>query len=431
MSWLSSRKAKEAGIHEHSSLAHAKGMTGGFIADLDEVYDEKTNTTKNSEIVSSVIEIASRVARMKLSLKVENEEVDRNKLNYLLNEKPNKFMKAYDFKYKILVDSILNGNAYVEIIRDGNNKITELRLLDYNYVVPKEVFKHENSTEIEDVVYEYYTDINDHTKKRKLRGEDVLHFKPFSFGMTVGLSLIDCLKRDMKIQDMEKTYIEEYLKRGGQVGGVIKLNTPNRIENAETKRLIAREWDRSGNNGYSVRVTDGFMEYVPSTQSQQDFTNILNNKANVSSFASLLGMPLHKLGVSTSNMSLEELNNEFKNGTLAMYIEMLETELNVKLFRNEGDFVSSFKFDLHSNVIYDTKTTLEIIKSGANSGWLTPNERRERFGLERVDSEFADKLESSLNFVDAESKNDYQMKGLGSASRSEGIPEGGGSVYEE
>ena len=408
---------------ELSSEASFKGWNGSFVTDLDAFYESNVGAENDSNVISSVIEIVSKVARIDVELDVDGEK-KKDRITYLLNEKPNKYESAYDFKFRVLSESIMKGNSYIEIVRNGR-EVKELRRLSFDSVNVIVVYS-KGLDYVEDVYYyislgeegdlkgtEDLDDLRDNVDEgygRLLGTEEVLHLKPFNIGDDmVGISLLDYLESDIQLEQDSKNFIRQFMQTGGNTGGNISVKTDGNMMNSETKSYIRNEFVKSMSNYTGITVTDDMVQFTPKDVSDKVISSLIENKTTASKFAQMFGMPLHKLGVATSNMSLSALDHEFRNGTLAIYLKMMETEFTDKFYRVQGDYESKLKYDLNSISLLSMEEKIELVGVLNRTGAGTLNEIRDILGLDRKDSEALDKHRVDLNRIDIEIAGEYQL----------------------
>lgn len=433
---LFSIRGTKGGSHRLSSEAVIKGYNGEAIHDLDAFYgtDGKGRHIENADVVSSVIEIVTKVARMKLDLKRDDKRIKNDKLVHLINEKPNKWESAYNFKFNILSESIMRGNAFIEIVRDEDEEVKELRHLRNDRVVVYGMYTETGEEEfLEDVEYYIATckdgkitentsdeDVDRNLSKgwgRFIKSEDMVHLKPFNFGGLVGLSILDYLREDIDLSNHSRKFLNNFIKTGGSMGGNIKVDTSGNYLPSEERELIRKEFLKSNSHYTSVYVTDDKVQYIPKETSSKMVSSLLENKTTATRFAQMFGLPLHKMGVSTSNMSLAQLNQDFRNNTLVIYLQMMESEFNDKFYRVRGDYSSELVFDTSTLSSLDEEAKQGIADLGTKTGALTINEVRILLGFDKKDDPLLDKHRVSLNYVDIGKVLDYQLgngKGEGS-----------------
>ena len=75
---------------------------------------------RNSDVLTAVSIVAGDVSRFPLVItdSSTDEVIDLSDIDYLMNTKVNKRLSAYQWKFSMMVNAILTGNAYSRIVRD-------------------------------------------------------------------------------------------------------------------------------------------------------------------------------------------------------------------------------------------------------------------------------------------------------------------------
>lgn len=75
---------------------------------------------RNSDVLTAVSIVAGDVSRFPLVItdRETDEVIDLSNIDYLMNTKVNKRLSAYQWKFSMMVNAILTGNAYSRIVRD-------------------------------------------------------------------------------------------------------------------------------------------------------------------------------------------------------------------------------------------------------------------------------------------------------------------------
>ena len=413
-----------------SSLASKKGWNGEVAReiDADKFYNTAgdKNEIESADVVSSVIEIVTKVAKMKIELKKDGKR-ETNKIVSLLNEKPNRWQSAYNFKINVLTESILKGNAYIEIVRGEDGEVDSLRKLDFDRVTVLEYTSTEGDEYIADIEYYVAVTKEGHLsstsgdekidryvkdgKGRIIDNENMIHLKPFNLGGVIGVSLLDYLKEDIEVGDNSKKFLKHFIQTGGSLGGQLDIDSNGNMMPEDAKQIILNNFNKTNSNYTGMVVTDSKVKYIPRQISDKVITSLLENKTSATRFAQMFQLPLHKMGISTSNMSLAQLNQDFKRNTLGIYTQMMESEFNDKFYRNKGDYDSTLKFDIDSIENLEVEVKERIAEIGSKHGAISINELRAILGFDKKDDPNLDKHRVSLNYVEVGVANDYQLGG--------------------
>src|SRR5690606_21296691 len=309
--------------------------------------------------------IASDLAKMRLQVVEDGFRSGAEPLENLLNVRPNPAYNSYIFKLTVFANALLTKHGYVEIVRDNRDKPIELYHLKTSEVELKQ--REDNS------LYFVHTkkDSNGTEKKRDLRFEDVLDFRMYSLNGTDGLSILDSLGEDLDAQKYSKKFFSNFFRNGTQSGGLLKLKDAKLSKEARDK--IRDEWQRA-NTGEAaagkVLVLDETMDYSQLEVDTDILKLITNNNYGTSQIAKVFGILLHRFGIETMNMSLEQSNLDYLHNTLSTYMEAIVAELNFKMIPRSEDGVRSFRFDTESFKAVDSETLVKNLATQIDKGFI-------------------------------------------------------------
>lgn len=152
---------------------------------------------------------------------------------------------------------------------------------------------------------------------------------------------------------------------------------------------------------------------------------IRENKSSTREIAGVFGIPLHKFGIETTNMSITDANLDYLS-TLKPYITCVCAELNFKFNDEYTDKVCEFKFDTTEIRVVDEKTQAEIDKINIDSGKTNIDEVRKRDGLPPIPGGYGSIHRVDLNHVNIALVDEYQMnKSRGTDNKLKGGEEDG------
>src|SRR5690625_2701717 len=132
---------------------------------------------ENSDVFTIINLLASDVASLDVN-KTVNGIPETDDITRLLNIKPNNLYSGGTLKFIIAANALLNGESFVEVIRDGN-KVYALNHLKNSQVT----VKMDNTTN-----YKLIYELSENNKKRVLKPKNILHFKFFTLDGIKGIS---------------------------------------------------------------------------------------------------------------------------------------------------------------------------------------------------------------------------------------------------
>lgn len=364
---------------------------------------EGIEAIKHSDIFTAVMMIASDLARMPIRL-ISNGQIDYgNKIVNLLNNRPNPMYNGYIFKLVVFASALLTSHGYVEIARDKIGKPTNLTFRKTSEV--------ELKSDRRGQPYYFHQRVDDNGRRiqRNIKFSDMLDVKFYSLDGINGLSLLDTLSRTIESDNNGKDFLNNFLRNGTHAGGILKMKGV--LEN-KTARNRAREEFHKAFSGTKqagkVVVLDESMTFDQLEVDTEVLKLIRENKSSTREIAGVFGIPLHKFGIETSNMSITDANLDYLS-TLKPYITCVCAELNFKFNNEHEDVNREFKFDTTEIRVVDEKTQAEIDKINIGSGKMNIDEIRQRDGLAPIPDGYGSIHRVDLNHVNIALVDEYQM----------------------
>ena len=369
-------------------LSTLPGFTG--IGHHEYTYDQ---ALANSDIFTAVMMIASDLAKMDILVKDDNVHDPKHPIEALLNKKPNNIYDGYTFKFIVFANALLTKHGYVEIVRDNKGQPTEL----YHLKTSQVELKQKNNRL-------YYL----HKGEREINYADVIDYKPYSLDGVDGLSMLSSLTPDLEMQKHSKSFFANFFKHGTQAGGLLKIKGVNLSKEAREKLREEFQKANSGaDNAGKVLVLDDSMDFDKFEIDTEILKLINTSQHSTAQVAKVFGIPLHKFGIETSNMSLKDSMADYLQSTLSTYMKGITSIFEFKLFPRSS---RTLQFDTETYRKVDWASYTETVSKQYNDGAITLNEYRRKIGEPPTTGAYGDKHRVSLNLVDAELVNEYQMK---------------------
>ncbi|MDK7947377.1 MULTISPECIES: phage portal protein [Staphylococcus] len=349
---------------------------------------------KNSDVFTAIDIIAKDIASTSIKFNDTDSYLeDDKKILKLLNKRPNPYLDAWHFKYIIVANMLLNGNSYIEIVRDKNNTPIELYHMQNSAVSIEQVD--------DKIKYNYIDEVDGHVQ---LDTEDVLHFRMFTLDGFNGYSPLFALANEIGISMGSKKFLDEFFKNGGTSTAVLKYQEGRYSD--EELSLIRQNFEKSqlkNNNG--LVMLDDTMTFerlkVPT-----EVLNFLNSyKFSTQQVAKAFGLPISKLGIETVNTSLKDSGIEYYRNTLYPIFSMMNAEIEEKLFV-QSPYEITLDYDVSRLVDSDPQVKLERVTQLFTKKVITLNEARAQFGFDPVEN--GDKPMADLNTIFLEDLSAYQ-----------------------
>lgn len=260
-----------------------------------------------------------------------------------------------------------DGNLFLRVVRDKAGAIAAIRVLP-----PREVTIAENP-KTGAVVYWY---------KGEAQAE-ILHqkFMPVP-GQLRGLGPIQAARQEIIGALDVRDYATGWFSSTGQPSGL--LTSPG-FDTAEKSKAALAAWNMAAqdpNNPSKIRVIGGDIKYTPLLLNPEDAQWLDARKFTVTDIARLFGIPSALMLVSLDGNSLTYSNVEqewvaFTRFTLIEYLRKIEDALS-----DLAPMGAKARFNLEALLRGDTAARYAAYALGISSGFITPDEAREKEGLD-------------------------------------------------
>lgn len=317
------------------------------------------------------------------------------RLNRILQVQPNQYMNASDLLYKLATHYYLFNNAFAYIDKDERGNVVAVYPITCTNA-------------------DFLSDTN---------GEMFVQFR-FKNGNTVVLPYADIvhLRRNynsdellgddngalypaLELAHTQNQGIVNGIKNGATIRGMLKYSNvlAPEVLKADKERFISDYLDVSNNGG--IVATDSKAEFVP-LENKPVNIDADQMKATATKIYDYLGIS-EKIVNSTYN---EDEWGAFYESVIEPFAILLSLEFTRKIFNTrEQAYGNQIVFDSGRVIYSNNQTRLNMIKELVPYGLLTVNEAREILNLAPVED--GDKRLQTLNVVQADKANEYQLDG--------------------
>ena len=391
LDWLGISPRDEPEIPEITNNVRDSGQTFVFgRADSGERVDEKS-AMQIATVYACVRLLAETVAGLPLHLYRYTDKEGRGKemakdhpLYKILYRQPNPEMTSFSFRETMLVQLLLWGNCYAQIIRDGRNGIISLYpLLPENMEIDRD-----EKGEIY-YIYHAYTDEapGENNKDIYFRNDEIFHVPGMGFNGLVGFSPIAMMKNALGTTLAVEKYGSSFFKNGAQPSGV--LEHPGVLKNPEK---IRQNWSAvygGPNNAHKVAVLEEGMQYKPISLPPEDSQFLSTRQFGVNEICRIFRVPPHMVQdlehATFSNIEHESIN--FVVHTLTPWLVRFEQAIIKDLLLPEEQDVYFPKFNVDGLLRGDYQSRMQGYATGISNGFMSPNDIRHLEQLDPIPSE--------------------------------------------
>ncbi|MBO3062020.1 phage portal protein [Mammaliicoccus fleurettii] len=383
---------------QEQQMKNFEMLNGGYKS-----FSQFTGDAYQNDIYRSAVDsIARHIAKLSGKHVINNsKQPDTNsKINRLLQDRPNPFMSGYDFLYKVATQYFLYNNAFILVQKDSRGNLSGLYPLsptNVEYVVDanNEVylkFLFSNGDKVILHMNEVAV-LRRHFNSNELLGDDNSAIMPA-----------------LQLASTQNEGMNEAIKNSAQIRGIVKYTqalSPSKLK--EAKDEFMNNYFTMANNGGVIPV-DTSMEYQP--------LNVSDVQIDTSQIEVVKQKIYDYLGISEKvvNGTYDEDGwQAFFESIIEPFSIQIALELSDKVFsEREKAFNNRIVFESSKLQYASNKSKTNVIKELLPLGVLTVNQALDLLNLPNVED--GDKRIQSLNYVDKDIINQYQMDNKGDVS---------------
>ena len=375
-----------------------RSVTSSQVIEETQSFSAFTGDAYSNDIFREGVDaIARNAGKLKGSHVIKYKDHDREegdcKINRLLQVRPNPFMSAYDFIYKLVTRLYLYNNSFAYIDRDQRGNVVGLYPITASHV---DLLSDQSGRLFCGFLLRSGRQI-------VLPYEDIIHLRRFfndddilgadNFAIVPGLELAQT----------QNEGLVNGIKSGASIRGILKFTqimSPEKLK-AEKDAFIS-DYLEIGNDG-GVVATDQKMDYQP-IESKPIVLNADQTKAIREKVFSYLGVT----EAIVSSSYTEDQFSAFYESTIEPIATALSQEMTAKIFsEREQAFGNEIIFESGRLQFTSNSTKVNLIAQLVPLGLLTINQALEILNLPGVAD--GDRRLQALNMIDADQANKYQI----------------------
>lgn len=339
---------------------------------------------KESTYFSCLKIISESVAKCTLQIKKETEkgeEIAKNHYLYdMLRLRPNKYMSAIDCLKTFVVLAKHEGIAGLYINRYRNGRIEGLYPVKINQITIDNagLIKGVKNNKI---LYDYVSVDNE---DGSCFDKDIIILRDFTLDGINAKATRSILKENLDTSLKSQNYLNTLFSNGLTNKVVVQL-TSDIKEEGELKKIQGKFNRIYSSNGKVFTVPAGFnVSALNLSLADAQYEQL--RRLSKEEIATMMGVPLTKLGFVKENAKSEEQDNlKFLQDTLLAIFIAIEQEMDYKLL-TEGERKQGYKARFNVNVMLrtDSKTQSEVINSYVRNGVYDLDLAREILGVKKL-----------------------------------------------
>ena len=315
------------------------------------------------------------------------------KINRLLQVRPNAYMSAYDFLYKLITRYYLNNNAFALLDKDERGNVRAIYPITETHV--------EMLTDPTNELYCRFTFKSG--QRATFRYADIIHLRRnFNSNELLGDDN-GALYPAIELAHTQNEGIISGIKSGANIRGILhftQIMPPSKMK--EEKDAFISDYLSMNNDG-GVVATDQKSEYTP-IESKPVLLSAEQSDAIAEKIYNYLGVSKEIVNSSYN----EDQFSAFYESTVEPIALALSLEFTAKIFNDrEQAFGNAIIFESGRMTYTSNKTKVDLIEKLVPFGILSINQALEILNLPPVED--GDRRLQSLNYVSAAQADAYQM----------------------
>lgn len=341
-------------------------------------YVTQDNVWKLAAITGAVNLIASSISTLPMEAWVRR---DGQKL--LMRPKPDwvnrpdtSFVDRTPFISQIITSLMLDGNAFIRIMRDSDGLPINLMVMN-----PTEIEVKRNP--LGRIVFTYQKTGETFTQN------DILHIVESLIqpGQVRGISRVSMLKDSLGLGMALEAYAQRWFGQGAS--GNYAITTPGALSPEQAKAMADSVDGRHGGWRKSSKtiVMHSGADIKDIGIDPEKSQSIESRRMFVEDVARIYNIPTHKLQLPGTNTysSIEQTQIEFVTDTLRPYATLIENALSTLLQVYPNGVGAFVEFNMAALLRGDINSRATAASVAIQGGWLTINDVRQSEGLSKID----------------------------------------------
>lgn len=349
-------------------------------------YNCATNyTTEKSMLLSTVYRCVEVISDSVAQLPLEPYKMDSQgyKIKFtshptykLLNKEPNPRMTRFDFIKVLIVSTLLKGNGYAYIERDGKGDAQGL------HFIPAELVTVNRPKSLKESVSYSIAGLG------TVESCNMIHIKNFSYDGIEGVSTLRHARNTLGLSTDAEAHAAGFFKGGANLAGILKSTSNlNNQQKSELKRSWQMAFSPSTGTPNGVAVLEGNLSFEPITVNPTDAQLLETRQFNVVDICRFFGVsPVKAFDLSKSSYSTVEATNlSFLTETLSPLLEKIELEFERKLYKPSEKDSIDVRFDTATLLRADKQSLANYYQTLFNIGVVSPNDIRKQLDMEAIE----------------------------------------------
>lgn len=295
-------------------------------------------------------------------------------LTTLFSGKVNRYQTKVEFFETVILNLVINGNAYCRIERVGDRIVSLMPLMSAQI----EVMMLDDGS----LVYNYTNDAG----VTVFAAESIWHLKLMGNG-TIGMSPLAYQRNSLGIAQAAEGAVTKIYRNGAKPSGVITID---RVLSDQQRDLIRSRFNTlTTSTDDRLMVLEGGMKFDAISLSPEDIELLDSRKFQIAEICRWYGVPSVMVndatGTSVWGSGIEQVMQGFYKLTLRPLLEKVESSIAAHLLTPAERSRIEIEFDFDALLRSDVKSRYESYRIAITNGLMTPNEARKAENLPAKD----------------------------------------------
>jgi HK97 family phage portal protein len=314
----------------------------------------------------------------------KGQTIDRgHKAFNTLNMSPNLEMSRFTLIKTAISKMLLDGNAFIEIIRDKSGNPKELNLITDTVTI----FRKKGGGLLYRISQKSASN-SEEFEDRDVDGENMIHLLNYTYDGLVGVSTLVHAAMTTSLAMASEKQAKGFFDGGGNAGGI--LQTAGKIDKTKAdamKSAWRTAFDTENGTPNGVAVIEAGTTFTPVSINPRDAQMLESRRFNTEEICRFFGVDPSKIGDTSARSynSVEAGQLAFLTDAIAPIVAKVENEFNRKLFRPSERADTRVRFDTNELIRLDSAAQANSMMKLFQTGAFTTNEIRERIGNQLVD----------------------------------------------
>jgi len=291
----------------------------------------------------------------------------------MLNYQPNRYQTKNEFFETIILNLITDGNSYCIKNKNSRGRI--------NSLIP--LMSSQMCVELQRDGSIQYVYTNANSERITYTEDQIWHLKIFGNSI-VGMSALGYGRNTIGTSIATNDRFSKIASNGGKVSGILSID--HVLSDKQRGAIRQNMKDIAEGDTDTLKILEAGMEFQQVALSPQDMQMLQSRQYNGQQIATIMGVPsvlVNDMSSSTVwGSGIQEIVRGFYKTNLLPMAEKIEASMKRHLIpsRDWDTLDIEFSFDQYLRPSYEDRIAANA--TAINSGQLTPNEARNKEGLE-------------------------------------------------